>query len=89
MSEVGGGQPWEQLKLFWDTRRNAPCEMWRGTAVADGGLAYFRPHSSHDVFGYNPEKDDWSKLPECPQNDFGLAVIKNILTAVGGWLGDF
>jgi len=87
MAEVGGGQPWEQLKLTWESRRNAPCELWRGTAVADGSLAYFSSRGSHDVFGYNPEKDDWSKLPECPQYDFGLAVINNILTAVGGEVG--
>ena len=89
MAEVGGGQPWEQLKLTWETRRNAPCGMVRGATVGHGSLAYFSSFVNHDVFGYNPEKDDWSKLPECPQNDFGLAVIKNILTAVGGWLGDW
>jgi len=84
MAEVGGGQPWEQFKLTWETRGNVPCEMRRVTAVAHGNLAYFSSYGSHDVFGYNPEKDDWSKLPECPQIDFGLAVINNILTAVGG-----
>ena len=89
MAEVGGGQPWEQLKLTWETRRNAPCELCRCTAVADVSLAYFRSWNSRKVFGYNPEKDDWSKLPECPQRGFGLAVINDILTAVGGSLGDW
>ena len=84
MAEVGGGQPWEQLKLIWETRTNAPYEMWRGAAVTHGSLAYFSSRSSHKVFGYDPEKDDWSKLPECPQSDFGLAVVNNLLTAVGG-----
>ena len=36
------------------------------------------------MFAYDSEKDDWSKLPECPQIGFGLAVINNLLTAVGG-----
>ena len=84
MSEFGGGQPWEQLKLIWETRRNVPCGVWSGAAVADGSLAYFSSPFSREVFGYNPEKDDWSKLPVCPQSNFGLAVINNILTAVGG-----
>jgi len=84
MAEVSGGQQWEQLKLTWVTRRNAPCVMVTGAAVADGSLAYFSSYGSHQVFGYNPEKDDWSKLPECPQRGFGLAVINDILTAVGG-----
>ena len=88
MAEVGGGQPWEQLKLTWERRRNAPREMYRGAAVAHGSLAYFSSYSSHDVFAHDSEKKDWSKLPECPQKDFGLGVISNLLTAVGGWVGN-
>ena len=85
MAEVGGGlQPWEQLKLTWEARRNAPREMMRGAAVADGNLAYFRTGNSDDVFVYNSENDDWNKLPKCPQNNFGLAVMNNLITAVGG-----
>ena len=74
----------QQLKLTWKTRRNAPREMMRGAAVAHGSVGYFSSYYSHDVFAYDSEKDDWSKLPECPQRDFGLAVINNLLTAVGG-----
>ena len=74
-----------QLKLTWETRRNAPRWMTRGVAVAHGSVGYFSSWASHDVFEYNSEKDDWSKLPECPQSNFGLAVINNLLTAVGGF----
>ena len=84
MAEVGGGQPWEQLKLTWETRREAPCRMVRGAAVAHGSLAYFSSKNSYDVFAYNLENNDWSELPECPQSDFGLAVVNNLVTAVGG-----
>ena len=86
MAEVGGGQPWEQLKLTWETRR-APCEMTRGAAAAHGSLAYFCSDGSHEVFAYDSEKDNWSELPKCPQSDFGLAVVNNLVTAVGGWSG--
>ena len=75
----------QQLKLTWETCRNAPCGMWRGAAVAHGSVGYFSSEYSHDVFAYDSEKDDWSKLPECPQRNFGLAVINNLLTAVGGF----
>ena len=75
----------QQLKLTWETRRNAPCMMERGAAVAHGSVGYFSSGYSQYVFAYDSEKDDWSKLPECPQSDFGLAVINNLLTAVGGW----
>ena len=74
----------EQLKLTWEPRRNAPCGMKRGAAVVHGSVGYFNPDGSRDVFAYDSEKDDWSKLPECPQYFFGLAVINNLLTAVGG-----
>ena len=86
MAEVGGGQPWEQLKLTWKTHTKAPHEMVRGAAVAHGGLAYFSSHDSRDVSVYDSEKDYWSKLPKCPRRNFGLAVIKNLLTAVGPYL---
>ena len=84
----------QQLKLTWETRRDAPCEMERGAAVAHGSVGYFSSYGSYDVFAYDSEKDDWSKLPECPQRDFRLAVINNLLTAVGGvssgpFSGDF
>ena len=74
----------QQLKLTWETRRNAPYEMERGAAVAHGSVGYFNPDGGHDVFTYDSEKDDWNQLPECPQTLFGLAVINNLLTAVGG-----
>ena len=84
MAEVGGGQPWEHLKLTWETHREAPHGMVRGAAVAHGSMAYFSSDGSHEVFAYNSENNDWSKLPECPQCHFGLAVVKNLITAVGG-----
>ena len=89
MAEVGGGQTWEELKLTWKTCGASPCDLWRGAAVVHGSLAYFRSkdlqaYDSHDVVAHNSEKLDWSKLPECPQRHFGLAVVNNLLTAVGG-----
>ena len=86
MAEAGGGQPW---KLIWETRRELPWGMVRGAAVAHGSLAYFGISSvgSYGVFAYDSETNDWSELPECPQRDFGLAVVNNLLTAVGGMSG--
>ena len=39
MAEIGGDHPWEQLKLTWEVRNEAPCQMWRGAAVGHGSLA--------------------------------------------------
>ena len=87
MAEVGGDQPWEQLKLTWETRGEAPRGMTRGAAVAHGSLAYFSARNSHEVFAYNSENNDWSELSGCTQRNFGLAVVNNLVTAVGGWSG--
>ena len=87
MTEASGVQQCEQLKLIWKTRRNSPCErtrMARGTAVAHGSVCYFSLLNNSDVFAYNFEKDDWRKLPVCPYRDVGLAVVDDLLTAVGG-----
>ena len=75
-----------RVKLAFKTYRNAPCEMVRGAAVVHGNVGYFCSSGSCDVCAYDSEKDDWSILPECPQTAFGLAVINNFLTAVGGVL---
>ena len=74
----------QQLKLTSETRRNAPSGMRRVPAVAHGSVCYFSSQYSYDVFAYDSQEDDWSKLPECPQVNFGLAIINNLLTAVGG-----
>ena len=37
-----------------------------------------------DVYAYDLESDDWSELPKCPSTRFGLAVVNNLVTAVGG-----
>jgi len=86
MAEVGGGQPWEQLKLTWERRGDAPYKMHSGAAVAHGSMCYFTSgyDYSDDVFGYDSEKNEWSELPACPQSEFGLAIVNNLLTAVGG-----
>ena len=58
--------------------------MWRGAAVVDGKIAYFRIGGSSVVHAYDPPTQQWSTLPECPQVNFSLAVINGLLTAIGG-----
>jgi len=89
MLEVDSDQPWEQLQnLTWETCGDAPCEMVGGAAVAHGSFAYFSSWKSSNVFTYNPVTSNWNKLLGCPQSDFGLAVINNLPTAVGGKSGE-
>ena len=83
MAAVGGGQ---QLKLTWKRCGDAPVKMWRGAAVANGSMCYLNSGEmySDDVFVYDSDKNDWSELPVCLQYQFGLVVINNLLTTVGG-----
>ena len=57
--------------------------MIRGGAVVDGNTAYFSTCRRH-VAAYYIEEDRWARLPDCTNQWFGLAVINNFLTAVGG-----
>ena len=57
--------------------------MIRGGAVVDGNTAYFSTCRRY-VAAYYIEEDRWARLPDCTNQWFGLAVINNFLTAVGG-----
>ena len=72
--------------MRWREGKNAPEEMTRGEAVVRGNTAYFRPSGSHNVYSYQNilGKEQWSHLPDNPNDWFGLAVIDGLLTSVGG-----
>ena len=47
-------------------------------------MAYFTPFKSHSLFKYELDSDKWTQLPLCPQENFGLAIIRGLVTAIGG-----
>ena len=55
-----------------------------GTAVVHGNTAYFS--RDYRVYSYTPAKDEWTKLPPCEYYYFGLGVVKDKITTVGGSL---
>ena len=60
----------------------------RATAV-DGNTVYATPgRYSHHVWAYDLKADKWTRLPDCPQRNAGLAMISGLLTAVGGSTND-
>ena len=65
----------------WRDGGKAPIVMRRGAAVVDGNVAYFMHWEGEILYSYNKR---WSKLPECPHFYSSLAVIRGLLTAIGG-----
>ena len=77
------------FKLRWREGGNAPCGMSRySDAVVHKGTVYCR-YDSLKVYTYHISSSSWSLTPDTPYNGFALAVIDDLLTAVGGYGRDF
>ena len=78
------------IELRWKDGCRAPVEMYgeEAASAVNGSVAYFLPRRSEKctvrVLAYDAVKDDWYKLPKCHKCDFSLAVVNNLLTAIGG-----
>jgi hypothetical protein len=76
--------PMRQLKLgVWKDGGKAPHELARGAAVVDGSVAYFIDHPNW-VCSYDSSTKKWSKLPSFLYKNSSLAIVKGLLTAIGG-----
>jgi len=62
--------------------------MWRGATAVNGNTVYITPGYSHHMWAYDLKEDKWTRLPDCPQHNAGLAMINGLLTAVGGRTND-
>ena len=72
--------------MTWTPGVDAPVTMFRGAAAVHKNTAYFRAVHSRHIFSYqnNEGIQQWKRLPETPNTNFGLAVIDALLTTVGG-----
>ena len=77
------------FSLRWDEGRNMPCPMVRGCdAVVKGTIVYFMVAGSSHVYNFNTADNTCFSLPDCPLSSGSLAVINDLLIAVGGSLHD-
>ena len=53
-----------------------------GSVVVHGSTAYFS--SGHNVYSYTVPENKWTKLPQCKNEYFAMAVINDALTTIGG-----
>ena len=76
------------VELQWRDGGKALCKMNRGAATVDGNVAYFMDYDGRTC-SYVSSTQRWSELPKCPHWYGSLAVIRGLLTAIGGGkLGD-
>ena len=73
-------------RMTWKEGMNAPEAMRRGAAVVHGNIVYFRPAVSERIYSYQciEGQEQWSRLPDNPNRNIGMAVIDGALTSVGG-----
>ena len=57
-----------------------------GAAVVRGDTAYFSQYNS--VYSYTPAKDKWVELQPCEFESFGMAVVNDRVTTIGGYCDD-
>ena len=68
----------------WRDGQRASFNIIRGdAAVVDGNVAYFM-NVHGEVCSYSSSTKRWSKLSKCPCKRSSLAVVKGLLTAIGG-----
>ena len=67
----------------WKDGGKAPIKMSRGACVVDGDVAYFMDYYGQTCSFSSTRR--WSLLPWCPCESSSLAVIRGLLTAIGGW----
>ena len=73
-------------KLFGEwkqDRERTPHAMSRGAAVVDGNVAYFMNWDG-ETLSFDLSTQGWSELPLCPYQFSSLAIIRGLLTAIGG-----
>lgn len=58
--------------------------MERGAVVVHGTIAYIIGRNSRTLYRYQSDKDKWREHSQCPHVNPGLALINDMLTAVGG-----
>ena len=72
-----------KVTLNWRDGGEAPCDMSRGSAVVDEGVAYFLNRNG-DACSYISASRRWRMLPKYRYEGGSLAVINGQLTAIGG-----
>ncbi len=83
----GGNSLTRNNKLKWESKKQAPCEMYRASdAVIIDSTVYFNPAGTNEVYSYSAttDKKGWSKLPNLRHYDCTLVAMNNVVVTIGG-----
>ena len=81
--------PIRQIQLGnWRDGGRVLDSMCRGAAVVDGNMAYFMNWDGQTYSYDSSTQKKWTSFPRCPHTGVSLAVIRGLLTAIGGEKGD-
>ena len=72
------------MSLNWKDTQRAPFKMFGGAVAMDRKFAYFVSHSGVACV-YNINHMSWSRLQKVPYKGCSLAVVRSMVTAIGGY----
>ena len=77
-----------KIKLAWKRGDEAPGYIMRGQSAVEGAMVYFLHDFTNDLYAYDSRKQQWVWTLECPYYNSSLAMVKGLVTAIGGNEGD-
>ena len=79
-------QPASNFQLEWSSEnKRAPCGMAAHcNAIVCGKVVYFQPADTNSLYAYNSEIDKWNQLPDLKNSNCSMAIVNNLVTAIGG-----
>ena len=80
----GSGTSSQAFMQQWRGGPRAPLETFGETSAVNGRVAYFYSWKENKIMMYNSETGKWAILPECPNTDFAIAMVKGLFTTIGG-----
>jgi serine/threonine protein kinase len=73
-----------KLELTWKSEQtDTPVRMRMEAAVINGDVVYFMGADGR-LYSYSLTSKYWHRLPDCPYEGITLAIVKSLVTAIGG-----
>ena len=73
-----------QLQLKWQVKKNAPRNFYGGTTAVIGNTVFFLAYNMNEIHGYLLNEDQWKIKLKFPRFSAALAIIRGLLTGIGG-----